>query len=209
MKKTEQIASKVYKEIRGRMCEEHGPGVVVSDLLLEVGGGNYIEFGSLFGGSAIVAAITMEEFQLEGHIYGVDPFNGYYKGTLNDSGDPVYSGDNDIVTGIPITLEQSLENAKMFGVEDRVTFIKAHSVPLPLEVSNKTFSVALIDGDHWNEGPLNDFVAINKLVTDYIVFDNYNMTAVNYAVEYAVSCGEWVVCLEDKNCCVLRRVITE
>ena len=56
----EEIIAYVHKNIDGRMCDEFDNVWHLARSVQMAGGGNYLEIGSLFGGSAIVASLLMK-----------------------------------------------------------------------------------------------------------------------------------------------------
>jgi len=164
----QEIISYIHENIDGRMCDESSNCLFLSYAISESGDGNYLEIGSLFGGTAIMAALIKREFGLSGDVYAIDPFDEYYKGTRNDRGSKV-GAPVDPITHKAVTIERAQSNAKKMGVD--VNFIKgkASAATLPAGIR---FSVVFIDGDHWNDAPWQDWLLV-KDITDYvIVFDN-------------------------------------
>ena len=112
--------------------------------------GDYLEIGSLFGGSAIVAALFAK-----GHVYGIDPF-GYSPGQTHSDATP--------------SAEVVLQNAYEWGAEDKITMFTQRHPPLPKMLENTLFTVAFIDGDHTYEGVKRDWENLKDRVISYILF---------------------------------------
>lgn len=125
------------------------------------GDGDYVEIGSLHGGSAITAALVKKEFKLGGRILCIEP-----------------------------SPRNIRENAKLFGVQDLIDIIKSNSDEVILK---KKFSCGFIDGDHRHPHPLNDWYLLNKIVSRYIVFDDYDKSeeGVVIAVENVMEVFKW------------------
>lgn len=143
------------KEIIGNKVvqDKHATGLLCQ-AIVNAGDGDYVEIGSLYGGSAITALLTKRVFNLKGNIYCVDP-----------------------------NPKEILENAKLFGLKDRITIFKRPSEEIIW--GDMTFSCGFIDGDHREPNPLLDWYALKNRVTRYIIFDDYDKseTGVVYAVK--------------------------
>lgn len=154
--------NRIKKEMSdGRTCGvDHDAGILAQSAY-NSGNGNYVETGSLFGASAIIVALVKKHFNLDGFIYCVDPFDGYY-GTGNKT-----------KGGTP-SLDILWKNAKQFGVADRIKPVAHSSYPWPVELVNETFTMAFIDGDHWGEMPWKDFISVSTRTSKVIQFDDYD-----------------------------------
>lgn len=200
------IITDVYNNIEGRLCELGGSNTHIAHCIIDAEGGDFLEFGSLFGGSAIIAALIMKEYNLPGHVYAVDPFNGYYRDTKNDAGKAV-GGELDCVTHLPVTVKTARKNARAFGVADRITFIQAFSYPLPNELTGKTFSVSFIDGDHWNLGPTLDWLSVKDITTKFVILDNNDgRVAIKAACEIARTTKGWEEYVKKGITYIVRRI---
>jgi hypothetical protein len=137
---------RLHKELKeilgGKLIQSPHATGLLCQAIYNSGEGDYIEIGSLYGGSAITAALTKKEFKLDGRILCIEP------------------SQRDIFT-----------HADQFGVSDLIDLIEAPSNEVML---NKTFACGFIDGDHRSPHPINDFIRINKRVTNYIIFDDYD-----------------------------------
>ncbi len=111
--------------------------------------GDYIEIGSLYGASAIVAALFGN-----GHVYCVDIFEPYSKR-------------KDVALPSP---ELVLSNAANWGAEKKITPFKHRHPPLPEELEHVRFDIAFIDGDHTAAGSLADWENIEHRVDRYVLF---------------------------------------
>ena len=153
--------NKELKSILGNKLvqDSHATGLL-SQAVANAGHGDYIEIGSLHGGSAITAALVKKVFNLTGFVFCIDPAP---KGIL--------------------------ENAKLFGVEEDIRVFRGTSEEYFEKVSSP-FKCAFIDGDHRDPYPLEDFMKLSKVVVRYIIFDDYDKsepgveTAVRYAMDY-------------------------
>jgi len=168
-----EIVCRVDNHIIGRLANKAGDVEldtvdVLLDFVARAGGGNHLEIGTLFGGSAIAVALLKITLAQTGMVVCVDPLNGYYEGQ-DLSGELV----------VPKTL---FSNIEMFGVGDRVLVMRAYSNAcrhLDME-----FSTAYIDGGHRNGVPLQDWLCIKDMVTRYVVFDNWE----DYYSDVKIAC---------------------
>jgi len=138
---------------------KHGRAAMTEDELaylarLVQGAKRYIEIGTLWGGSAIAAALANPKLR----ITCIDPFTGYY----GDKLDP-YIGDAP-------TAEAFWENCEAAGVRDRIRLIQAKSYPFPISTRER-FDVGLVDGDHSEEATINDITNLYPLCACVLVHD--------------------------------------
>ncbi len=153
-------------ELRDRLgkqlIQDSETTALMAQTVYNSGDGDYIEIGSLHGGSAITAALVKKEFYLEGSIFCVEPK--------------------------PRNL---LDNAKLFGVEDRIQLIKSYSYQVNL--SNLKFTCGFIDGDHRSPHPWDDWIYLKGVVSRYIMFDDYDKSEVGVqeAVRLAMCDFDW------------------
>ena len=108
------------------------------------GHGDYVEIGSLHGGSAITAALTKKEFKLDGDIFCVEP---------NPRG--------------------IIQNAKLFGVDEKIFILQRPSDKVIWSQFDK-FNCGFIDGDHRTPYPTRDWRSLEDKVTKHIIFDDYD-----------------------------------
>lgn len=204
MKTPQEIIQYIHENIDGRMCDEQNNCLFLASVIYEAGGGDYLEIGSLFGGTAIMASLILQDLGYAGEVYAIDPFDEYYKGTRNDNGIHV-GAPIDPITRKSVTLERAQANAEKMGA--KVNFIKGKATvdTLPKE---RSFSVAFIDGDHWNQGPRNDWHLVKSHVDKFIVFDNCdaNHPAVEAACREAWADPEWDLVFKQGITCVFKRL---
>lgn len=123
---------------------------------------NYLEIGSQFGGSAVVAGLLNKG----GEIVCIDPME-----TLEDH--KVYGMVNTGHrghTGVRPIFEWNMEH---YGVSNRVTLIEELSVPFPELPEGFVPDVTYVDGDHSEEFAYADVTAVAPITTHFIVMDDY------------------------------------
>lgn len=134
--------------------------------------GDYIEIGSAFGGSAIMAATAMGE--RPGTVYCIDNFLGVNR-----------------PEGIDAVYQSFWENIIHYDLQQRVVAFNQSHPPFPEPIHFHRFSVGLIDGDHLGEGHLKDFLGLDSRVTDYLLFDNANQGPIEITIRAAIKGGDW------------------
>lgn len=138
-------------ELRDRLgkqlIQDSETTALIAQTVYNSGDGDYVEIGSLHGGSAITAALVKKEFYLEGAVICIEPK--------------------------PRNL---LENAKLFGVEDRVHLIRNYSYQV--DFSNLNLTCGFIDGDHRPWYPTEDWYRLANVVSRYIMFDDYDKSEI-------------------------------
>jgi hypothetical protein len=191
----------IQKNIQGRIAHEQHNCNYLAWAIAQAGNGNHLEIGTLFGGSAILAALVKKQLGFSGDVWCIDPLNGYYIGT--DWQYPV-----DPVTGKVINEEVVWANARTFGVEDRIHIIAKPSLPWPEEAQHLLFASAFIDGNHWDHMPEHDWNMVAPRTDHYVVFDNYDDThpAVVTACHKANNSQGWVKEFSGGITYILRRV---
>ena len=119
---------------------------ILTQAIINSGNGNHLEIGSLFGGSAIIAALTKKEFDIGGSIYCIDDTKATGKDYITD-------------------------NLKLFGVNDRVSLHIGKSNPFPLQ---QRFSSALIDAGHDYQSCITDWNNVKQVTDKYIIIHDYD-----------------------------------
>lgn len=166
------IVDYVEQNIHGRVANKVGDkrtnGVeILLDFVERAGAGNYLEIGTLFGGSAIAVALWKQQLDQDGFVFCIDPLDGYYR---------KYASRDDMIdtrSGVPVTTKTLFGNITTFGVDNRIFVMKSNSTNI-INFDTMKFSVAYIDGDHRDGVPLQDWFLVKYHVTDYVIFDNYS-----------------------------------
>lgn len=162
-----EIAGRVRACITGRIADSDENLARLCRYAVSAGNGDYLEIGTLFGGSAIAVALAKKEAGLTGKVYCIDPLDGYYIGAINDRGRDISELID--ISGYTPSLEILESNADKLGVKLEIIQQKSHPFP---KQAKRNYVMAYIDGDHWNDAPLNDWLNVRRIVTKYIVFDN-------------------------------------
>jgi len=201
-----RIVNHVEKNIIGRLANRTGEGRTNNtELLLEyvqkAGEGNYLEIGTLFGGSAIAVALWKQYLGQLGHVFCIDPLDGYYR-KMAPREDML-----DEQSGKRVVPDVFHKNVYEFGVQNRVFLLRDYSINV-LPFTGITFKVSYIDGHHWEDVPLRDWELVRYATSKYIIFDNYDEKHpdVVAAVQEAISYPEWSICHEEEITCIIERV---
>jgi hypothetical protein len=185
------IFKEISRLIGGRACGDAHKAGILAQVVANSGDGDHLEIGTLFGASAILAAVVKEKYNIGGRIVCIDPLTGYY-------GLP-----KDPESQTAPSAKLVMSNADIFGVRDRIELITEPSEPWPLP--SCLFISAYIDGDHENGQPWRDFLVIQGMVDRYIVFDDLDAYDVALAVVRAKTNEQWIVSYACRDLAVLRR----
>lgn len=159
------IHEDVSSRMKGRMGDPGVENAAVVGAFAVLGGlGDYVEVGTLWGGSALVVALMKKYFRVPGNVYCVDPLDGYH----------VHEGlfVPNAQMEAPVTIDTLMENAVTFGVEDMIIPVQKLSYPWPEELEKNVFSVAYIDGDHVSPAPERDWESVSLRTSRFVLFDN-------------------------------------
>jgi len=183
MKTIPEIVKEVEDNIIGRVANKIGNertnGVeILLEYVWKAGGGNHLEIGTLFGGSAIAVALLKKYHNQNGMVFCIDPLDGYY-GNEND------------ISGVPVNPYSLFRNIRKFKVGDRIAVIRAYSQDVDLY--GIKFTTAYIDGCHKDGIPVKDWNMCKNLVSKYVVFDNFsdNLPDVQIACGKASTAPNW------------------
>ena len=143
----EEIARRLYKEMPTGIPVMYQDDMSILTQMICSSQGDHLEIGSAFGGSALVAALAME-----------------------------HAGRSDTIVCIdPHVKDGFWENVEAFGLRKRIMLISKPSHPFP--VNGRVFGSAFIDGDHSTIAVNNDWKNTKEIVTDYIMFHDYDGVA--------------------------------
>ena len=161
-KSIRDIVNHVSNNIFGRLANKFGDKELDNvDKLLEyiqiAGGGNHLEIGTLYGGSAIAVALLKEELDQDGMVVCIDPLDGYYSKP-------------DDISGVPINPATLFKNIDKFHVGNRILVMNTFSQSC--HFLDMQFSTAYIDGNHEDGVPLHDWNLVKDMVNRFVIFDN-------------------------------------
>lgn len=123
--------------------------------------GDYIEIGTLWGGTALIAALSKEDIFASGNVMTIDRMTGGW-----------WNGKDPSVGRQP-TPGDVLSNFAQFHVAHRINVVMAESDPWPISDSVVP-SVVFIDGDHSYEGAKRDWMNVRTRAECYVIFHDYN-----------------------------------
>jgi hypothetical protein len=181
-----QFAELINRDMLGRIAMEGDNAAIMATYAAIPG--DHLEIGTLHGGTAVLVALMKSALNLPGRVVCIDPLNGYYKSHKGYGPDNL----NDTLLPVPVTPETVMNNARKFGVLDRIEIVQACSCPWPV-VEGRRFTTAYIDGDHWGDYPTRDWQNCAKVTDRYIIFDNVDdrHPSVQSAVNLAISSVCW------------------
>ena len=197
------ISRDIVKELDARGGRAADSGISLPFLLSMVaaaGDGDHVDIGSLYGASAIGAALIKKKLGLKGDVYCIDPYD-------QKTRDRDVQPSAGLKTPVSATPEELLANAEHFGVE--LTLIRKLSHPWPDELKDNVFASAYIDGDHLGEAPMNDFLNLRGRVTGYIGTDNFEEEYADVVrmVLFAADQEDWFLWYKNMVFAALRRVL--
>ena len=186
--------------LEGRAADAGASLPWLASMVAAAGPGDHVDIGSLFGASAITAALVKKKLKLDGLVYCIDPFLPRQLVAMPPGMDPK------IFEGNP---EALMRNAEKAGVE--LKLIQKSSDPWPDELKDLVFASAYIDGSHIDGMPKKDFLNLRGLVTSYIGWDNYDesyadvLNAANFS--FSNECPDWSLYYKNFTFLAVRRSI--
>ena len=194
--------SNVLEKNGGRAADSGLSLPFVGSMVYLAGDGDHVDIGTLYGASAIMAALIKKKFNLKGTVYAIDPY------------DPVTrqvqaAAQSGMIGNLSATPEEFLKNVEELDVKDRVVLIQKNSHPWPEDLKDNVFASAYIDGDHQGETPWNDFLSLRGRVTHYIGYDNYEeeYPDVVEATIKAMNSEDWFLFYKNYVFVALRRLV--
>lgn len=201
IKMTREITEALVKS-GGRAADGGISLPFLGSMVFLAGNGHHVDIGSLYGASAIVAGLVKVQFNLEGTIYCIDPYDAEIRNATVRGG-PELQGK------VSATPEEFWKNVEQFGLKDRVKLIQKNSHPWPEELKDTVFASAYIDGEHAGDTPLNDFYNLRGRVTQYIGCDNYEESYpdVVAAMATGMQTDDWFLFYKNLAFVSLRRIL--
>jgi len=191
-------AKTVVQNLNGRSADGGLSLPWLGSMVAAAGPGNHLDIGSLFGASAITAALVKKELKHSGKVYCLDPY---------EPRDPSMKPPNMPDALFNATGEALMHNAEKLGVE--LELIQKKSQPWPEELDKVLFSSAFVDGDHKNGAPWLDFQECAKRTSGYIGIDNCEegYPDVVDAMVKAMQTNEWFLYFKNNLFVALRRTL--
>lgn len=196
-----EVAEEITKNIEGRAADMGLALPFIGSMVAAAGDGDHVEIGTLYGASAIAAALIKKKLGLKGKVYCIDPYD---KETRDKNVHLSGSGAKGEISATP---EEFFENAKRFDVD--LTLIQEYSDPWPEKLKDNVFATAYIDGDHTGDAPWRDFENLRGRVTDYIGTDNYEeeYPDVVAAMHKAMNTEDWFLYYKNLTFVALRKIM--
>lgn len=176
----------------------------LASMVATAGHGDHCDIGTLYGASALVAALVKEKMKYSGIVYCIDPYDAE-KRDANVVAPPGLLGN------LSATPEEFWSNVDDFKLRDRIRLIQKPSHPWPEELKDNVFASAYIDGDHTGKMPWNDFENLRGRTTGYIGTDNYEegYPDVVGAILKAADTEDWFIFYKNLIFISLRRIMPE
>lgn len=140
---------------------------------------DYLEIGSMFGASAIIAG-----YGVSGEVHCIEPFG--------------VKGDKDRqIKGCYVTEENLRENWERHHDTNRLVIHPQYHPPMPEAISGRRFDIAFIDGCHEYEAVKIDLAGVaritNKLILVHDIFDSEmcDRPVKNAYLEFVDNNAEW------------------
>lgn len=148
---------RINAKITGHICMYEDEAELLAKSIYMAGDGDHLEIGSMWGGSAILAALVKKHYKLSGQVMCIEPFR-----------------DADCSPGFPgghATQEIFFKNMKIMGVKNLVSLYYGYSCPFPF--GKCKFASAFVDGDHSGDWPLIDWQNVSQVASTVIYHDLY------------------------------------
>ena len=201
------LMEEVLENITGRSADPSPDRINtrrLAALAVMAGDGDTLEIGSYFGASAIITALAKQQAGVKGTVCCLDPLDG--REQMPNNGGQTTGNCYDVFSNAYWTAETFKANCKQNGVD--VILVQKPSLPFPDEYDWFTFTLSYIDGDHWHDAPLADWLNVKDITTRYVVFDDADDSHphVMRAVFRAISDDEWKLLMYKDGFCVFERI---
>jgi len=157
-----QAIKEIDEKIVGGIGYAPEDGEIIAQCVANCGNDDYLELGTLFGGSAILAAMTKKNWYFGGGVYCIDNLEMLGR-----------------------TKKQIMDNAHTMGVEIDVKVSNTHPFPYP----EREFGCVLIDAAHDFYNVWMDWNNVKKVATKYVIFHDYDRSHLD--IMKAVKMAEW------------------
>jgi hypothetical protein len=165
IKWAKEFIAEAEPKMIGRMASPVPPeDIAILHHFLKTAVPPYFEVGVLWGGSMIIAGLSMPV----GHLYGIDPFFGYMTAGKIDP----YVLETNKGSGLVPTREIVEKNIVTYNLQDRVTLYTGFHPPLPedLRSTDTFFGAVFIDGSHATQAVLADWNELKYHASDIVLF---------------------------------------
>jgi hypothetical protein len=143
-----KTAKYIADNMRGKSGHFPNDAGLIAQCVKNAGDGDYLEIGTYWGASAILAYLTKVEFGLGGDVYCID----------------------DLQMGVR-SVGDIMNNAEKFNANINLKVCKSNPFPLP----GKFFGCVLIDGGHDFVDCWWDWTNIRRRTTKYVIFHDYDI----------------------------------
>ena len=141
-----ETTRKITAELPCGISEDDGS--VLAQTVRNAGNGDYLELGTFFGATAILASLTKKEYDLKGEVCCVDDLTFYGQDRT------------------PATI---MNNAEMMGASIILNVAKTSPIPF-----RRKFNCVFIDASHDVKSVLEDWINVRQVATKYVVFHDYS-----------------------------------
>lgn len=157
-------AGKYGKMIGTPLLRDYEAGII-GQVVLNCGDKEYVEFGTGFGGSLIVAGLVKRWFRLDGDLVSVD---GWGQGNWTDA-----------VEGGEMSYKNARANIDMVIGSDKVLFFSEDTIAMEAkDFGGCDIGCLFIDGDHSPAVVKHDLGLAQQLSPDYIVMHDVDQKQV-------------------------------
>ena len=165
----------VDMNIYGRLTMPDIDGAILGTVMAACDG-DHIEIGTAHGGSAILCAYAKKMLKANGHIYTVDPLEGYKGDRTPTPPEPTY--------------DNVWANIELHNMQDRITLMQGYHPPLPPEARGVTFESAFIDGGHDFHSVMADWKNLKDKVKGIILFHDVSNPSFGADTVFELACRD-------------------
>ena len=170
-----ETANDLARNMNGQLgCFPNDMGIL-AQCIKNAGDGDYLEIGTYYGATAILASLTKKEFGLRGKVHAID--------------DLVFESRS---------AADIMNNIEKFGADVRLKVSKSNPFPMP----GHYFSCVFIDAGHDFYNCWTDWLNVRRRTSKYVIFHDYDlkhrevMEVVNRADFYPVRISDNTAVLE-------------
>jgi hypothetical protein len=142
------MTKKIDQAIEGGVGSPPDDGAIFAQAVRNAGDGDYLEMGTLFGASAILASLTKKKYGIKGEVVTIDDLVMLQSERNEDT---------------------IMRNARLMGANITLKIAKTQPFPFP----DRKFNCILIDAGHDICSCLLDWIAAKEVATKYVMFHDY------------------------------------